>query len=92
MLAKLVAEKARRIRDRSRSLGRTLRTISPAIRRRAGEAKTEVLKLTAKAGELLDQSIRETRRLPAIARWRATGRGAKAKLKAASQSRGSRTV
>jgi IS5 family transposase len=84
-LAKLVKEKTRRVRDRSRSMGRTLRAISRTIRRRTGEAKTEVLKLTAKTGELLDQSILETRRLAALARQRARGRGAKAKLKAASQ-------
>lgn len=84
-LAKLVGEKTRRVRDRSRSMGRTLRAISRTIRRRTGEAKAEVLKLTAKTGNLLDQSIRETRRLAAIARRRARGRGAKAKLKAASQ-------
>jgi len=84
-LAKLVKEKTRRVRDRSRSMGRTLRAITRTIRRRTGEAKTEVLKLTAKTGELLDESIRETRRLVALTRQRARGRGAKAKLKAASQ-------
>ena len=84
-LAKLVGEKTRRVRDRSRSMGRTLRAISRTIRRRTGEAKAEVLKLTAKTGELLDQSIRETRRLAVIARRRARGRGAMAKLKAATQ-------
>jgi hypothetical protein len=84
-LAKLVKEKTLRVRDRSRSMGRTLRAITRTIRRRTGEAKTEVLKLTAKTGELLDESIRETRRLAMVARRRARGRGAKAKLKAASQ-------
>jgi transposase, IS5 family len=44
-----------------------------------------VLKLTAQTGELLEQSIAETRRLVVIARRRARGRGAKAKLKAAAQ-------
>ncbi|MDX6539497.1 MAG: hypothetical protein QOI71_1107 [Gaiellales bacterium] len=82
-LARLVKEKTRRVRDRSRSMGRTLRAITRTIRRRTGEAKTEVLKLTAQTGDLLDQSIRETRRLAAAARQRARGRGAKAKLKAA---------
>jgi IS5 family transposase len=84
-LAKLVGEKSRRVRDRSRSMGRTLRAITRTIRRRTGEAKAEVLKLTAKTGELLDKSIRETRRLAMVARQRARGRGANAKLKAASQ-------
>jgi IS5 family transposase len=84
-LAKLVKEKKRRVRDRSRSMGRTLRAVTRTIRRRSGEAKAEVLKLTAQTGELLEQSIAETRRLVVIARRRARGRGAKAKLKAAAQ-------
>jgi IS5 family transposase len=82
-LAKLVKEQQRRVRDRSRSMGRTLRGITRTIRRRSGEAKSEVLALTAKTGELLEESIAETRRLVVIARRRARGRGAKAKLKAA---------
>ena len=84
-LARLVKEQKRRVRDRSRSMGRTLRAVTRTIRRRSGEAKSEVLKLTAKTGELLDASIAETRRLVVIARRRARGRGANAKLKAAAQ-------
>ena len=66
-------------------MGRTLRAVTRTIRRRSGEAKSEVLKLTAQTGELLEASIAETRRLVVIARRRARGRGAKAKLKAAAQ-------
>ena len=44
-----------------------------------------MLKLTAQTGELLEQSIAETRRLVVIARRRARGRGAKAKQRAAAQ-------
>jgi IS5 family transposase len=84
-LARLVKEQKRRVRDRSRSMGRTLRAVTRTIRRRSGEAKAEVLKLTAQTGELLEASIAETRRLVVIARRRARGRGAKAKLKAAAQ-------
>ncbi len=62
-----------------------MRALTRTIRRRSGEAKAEVLKLTAHSGELLEQSIAETRRLVVIARRRARGRGAKAKLKAAAQ-------
>ena len=83
-LAKLVKEQKRRVRDRSRSMGRTLRAVTRTIRRRSGEAKSEVLMLTERTGELLEASIAETRRLVVIARGRARGRGAKAKLKAAS--------
>ena len=82
-LARLIGEQKRRVRDRSRSMGRKLRAISRTIRRRSGEAKEEVLKLTKETGELLERSVREARRLAALARRRARGRGAKAKLKAA---------
>jgi transposase, IS5 family len=82
-LAKLVGETKRRVRDRSRSMGRKLRAISRTIRRRSGEAKGEVLKLTAETGKLLDRSVKEARRLAAVARGKARGRGASAKLKAA---------
>ncbi len=84
-LAKLIGEKKRRVRDRSRAMGHKLRTITRTIRRRSGEAKQEVLKLTGETGELLERSIKEASRLAAIARRRARGRGAKAKLKAAAK-------
>ena len=84
-LASLVKEKKRRVRDRSRSMGRTLRAVTRTIRRRSGEAKAEVLKLTAHSGELLAQSIAEPKRLVVIARRRARGRGATAKLQAAAR-------
>jgi transposase, IS5 family len=84
-LAAKIGERKPRVRDRSRSMGRTLRAVTRTVRRRSGEAKSEVLKLTAKTGKLLEQSIRETRRLVVIARRRARGRGARAKLKAAAQ-------
>jgi transposase, IS5 family len=82
-LAKLVGEQKRRVRDRSRLMGRTLRAVTRTIRRRSGEAKSEVLRLTEQTGKLLESSIKETRRLAMIARRRARGRGATAKLKAA---------
>ena len=81
-LAALVGERERRVRDRSRALGRTLRELTRTIRRRSGEAKSEVLKLTAKTGRLLERSIAESRQLAAAARSRARGRGAQAKLRA----------
>jgi transposase, IS5 family len=84
-LAKLLGEQKRWVRDRSRSTGRKLRAILRTIRRRSGEAKAEVLKPTAETGELLERSVKEARRLAAIGRRKARGRGAKAKLKAAAQ-------
>jgi transposase, IS5 family len=82
-LAALVGEPRRRVRDRSRAMGRRLRSISRTIRRRCGEATAEVLKLTGETGTLLERSVREARTLAAVARRRARGRGARAKLRAA---------
>jgi transposase, IS5 family len=82
-LAKLVGENRSRVRDRSRAMGRKLRGIARTIRRRSGEAKSEVLELTKQTGELLERSITDARRLATAARRRARGRGAKAKLTAA---------
>jgi transposase, IS5 family len=82
-LAKLVGEKRVRVRDRSRAMGAKLRAVTRTIRRRTGEAKSEVLKLTAQTGELLSGSVIEARKLAAAARPNARGRGANAKLKAA---------
>jgi IS5 family transposase len=84
-LAARVGEQRRRVRDRSRAMGGRLRSIGRTIRRRSGEAKAEVLKLTGEAGGLLEKSIREARTLAAVARRRARGRGAQAKLRAAAQ-------
>ena len=66
-------------------MGVKLRAISRTIRRRSGEAKAEVLKLTKRTGELLERSIAEARKLAAATRRKARGRGAKAKLKAAAK-------
>jgi transposase, IS5 family len=82
-LAALLKEKKARVRDRSRAMGRKLRAITRTIRRRSGEAKQEVLTLTEQTGELLTKSVKEARRLATLARSKARGRGAKAKLKAA---------
>jgi IS5 family transposase len=84
-LGALVGQAARRVRDRSRSMGRKLRAITRTIRRRSGEAKAEVLELTEQTGQLLERSVSEARRLAAVARRRARGRGARAKLAAASR-------
>jgi transposase, IS5 family len=82
-LAQRIGASNERVRDRSRAMGRRLRGITRTIRARSGEAKAQVLKLTAQTGELLERSIKEARRLAALARGKARGRGAKAKLKAA---------
>jgi IS5 family transposase len=73
------------VRDRSRAMGRALRGISRTIRRRSGEAKAEVLKLTEQTGQLLEKSVAEARKLAAAARLKARGRGAQAKQRAAAR-------
>jgi IS5 family transposase len=82
-LAARIKEKRTAVRDRSRSMGRKLRALTRSIRRRSGEAKAEVLKLTGDTGKLLERSVKEARKLAATARRKARGRGARAKLKAA---------
>ena len=84
-LAAVLSESKRRVRDRSRAMGRRLRGITRTIRARSGEAKAQVLKLTAQTGELLERSVREARQLVKLARSAARGRGAKRKLKAATK-------
>ena len=84
-LGRLLKEKKMRVRDRSRAMGQKMRGIARTVRRRSGEAKQEVLKLTEQTGELLERSIKEARRLAALARREARGRGARVKLAAARQ-------
>ena len=82
-LAARIGQKRTAVRDRTRSMGRKLRALTRTIRKRTGEAKREVLTLTEQAGQLLERSINEARKLAPTARSRARGRGAQAKLKAA---------
>ena len=80
LLAK-VGRDAGYVRDRSRAIGRRVRAMSRTLGRRTGERKQQVLEFTAQAGKLVERSIREAKRLVGVARSRARGRGAKAKLR-----------
>jgi transposase, IS5 family len=82
-LAARIGAKRAAVRDRSRAAGRRLRALGRSMRRRSGQAKEEVLELTRQTGELLAKSVKEARRLAAVARRKARGRGARAKLEAA---------
>jgi len=84
-LAGMVKGKAARVRDRSRSVGKTVRAISRTLSRRTGQAKEQVIELNSRAGVEIARSAREARRLAAQARRAARGRGAKSKLRAASK-------
>jgi IS5 family transposase len=59
------------VRDRSRAVGRRLRAMTRTLRRRTGDAREAVLRLTAEAGDLLARSVREARRTLAAARTEA---------------------
>jgi IS5 family transposase len=72
-----------RVRDRSRSIGKTVRAISKTLARRTGQAKAQVMALNEQAGRLIKQSAEEAIRLARAARGSARGRGAQAKLRAA---------
>jgi transposase, IS5 family len=72
-----------RVRDRSRAVRQRLREVSRTLPTRTGQRKALVLRLTGEAGELVEQSVREARRVAARLRARARGRGAQTKLDAA---------
>jgi IS5 family transposase len=79
-LAGRLPGQTRRVADRSRQLGKTVRAISRTLARRTGQRREEVMELNAKAGRILARSIGEARMLAAQARASARGRGAQAKL------------
>ena len=74
---------APRVRDRSRAVAQRLRRLNRTLASRTGQGKPTALRLTGEAGQLVERSIRETRRVAEQLRHRARGRGAKAKLAAA---------
>ena len=82
-LKPLLKAGTRGVRDRSRSVGRVMRSISRTLRHRAGEAKKQVLALNQQAGKLIARTAREARAVAAALRARARGRGARAKLRSA---------
>ncbi len=84
-LAGMVKGASAKVRDRSRSVGKTVRAISRTLSRRTGQAKAKVIELNSEAGAQIARSAREARRLAAQARRAARGRGARAKLRAAAK-------
>ena len=82
-LSRMIGATTGRVRDRSRTIGKTVRAISKTLARRTGEAKAAVMALNQQAGQLIARSAREAKRLAAAARACARGRGAKAKLQSA---------
>jgi IS5 family transposase len=80
-LAATVGRDAGWVRDRSRAVGRRVRTMTRTLGRRTGERKAQLLELTEQAGRLVARSIGEAKRLLVVARRRARGRRARAKLR-----------
>ena len=78
----LVGGGAVRVRDRSRAVGRKLRELGCAVKRRTGDAKADVLALTGACGRLAAASVKDARRVAGALRAAARGRGARAKLAA----------
>jgi IS5 family transposase len=81
--AGLTSKRVPRVRDRSRSIAARLRRVNRSIASRTGHSKPLALRLTQEAGELVDRSLDEARRLVTALRAGARGRGARAKLRAA---------
>jgi IS5 family transposase len=74
-----------RVRDRSRAVNQRLRQLNRTLASRTGHGQTTALRLTGEAGERVERSVREARRVAQHLRDRARGRGARAKLAAASR-------
>lgn len=72
-----------RVRDRSRAVNQRLRQLNRTLASRTGQGKTTALRLTGEAGERVERSVREARKVAQHLRERARGRGARAKLAAA---------
>jgi IS5 family transposase len=71
------------VRDRSRAVGRRMRTLTRTLRRRSGEAKTDVQRVTEQVAAQLEASVREPERLLAQAkRSRSRAEGVSAKTRA----------
>ena len=79
-VGELAGQDVRRVRDRSRAVGQRLRRLNRTLAARTGQRKATALKLTAEAGQLVEHSVREARRVAEQLRRAARGRGAAAKL------------
>jgi transposase, IS5 family len=82
-LAGRLGGSTRRVVDRSRRIGKLVRSISRTLVRRTGQRPEDVMELNTQAGRVLARSVAEARALAAQARAAARGRGAQAKLRAA---------
>ena len=82
-LAGRLGGSTRRVVDRSRRIGKLVRSISRTLVRRTGQRPEDVMALNTQTGRVLARSVAEARALAAQARAAARGRGARVKLRAA---------
>jgi transposase, IS5 family len=82
-LDELAGPGAPRVQNRSRAVERRLRRLNRTLAARTGQGKPTALRLTGEAGRIVEQSVREARRVAERLRRRARGRGAQRKLTAA---------
>src|SRR5215203_4433377 len=82
-LAGRLGGSTRRVVDRSRRIGKLVRSISRTLVRRTGQRPEDVMELNTQAGRVVARSVAEARALAAQARPWARGRGARVKLRAA---------
>jgi IS5 family transposase len=82
-LAGRLGGSTRPVVDRSRRIGKLVRSISRTLVRRTGQRPEDVMELNTQAGRVLARSVAEARALAAQARAAARGRGARVKLRAA---------
>jgi IS5 family transposase len=82
-LAGRLGGSTRRVVDRSRRIGKLVRSISRTLVRRTGQRPEDVMELNTQAGRVLARSVAEARALAAQARAAGRGRGARVKLRAA---------
>jgi IS5 family transposase len=67
-LAAVIPAVTARVRDRSRAVGLGLRALTRTLRRRSGQAKTEVQRITEHAADQVKASLREAEKLLAQAK------------------------
>jgi transposase, IS5 family len=83
VVSDLASDDIGRVQDRSRAVGQRLRRLNRTLAARTGQGKPTALRLTGEAGQLVERSVREARRVAGRLRRAARGRGAQAKLAAA---------
>jgi transposase, IS5 family len=92
-VAAVVPKVTARVRDRSRAVGRRQRALTRTLRRRSGQTKTGVQRLTEEAAAQVKASLREAEKVLAQAkRSRSRGEGVSARARARAIARLAQTI